>query len=98
MYFRMKENAFVGNRPYSSENLENIFHEIFGEIKRMNEIRKPKVMITAVLVDRRPVDLHIFRNYPSPNNIINVPEEEPMEDPFIWQVARATGAAPTYFR
>lgn len=62
-------------------------------------------MITATLVDRMPVDLHIFRNYPSPSNILEQqpptspwPDPEPAPLQKLWEAARATGAAPTYFK
>lgn len=60
-------------------------------------------MITSTLVERLPVDLHIFRNYPSPSDILNIrpgnnSPKLPGSEHFLWQTARATGAAPTYFR
>ena len=54
----------------------------------------------SALVDRRPADLHIFRNYESPASLLGV--EEPCDhDPerqLVWETAKVTGAAPTYFR
>lgn len=61
-------------------------------------------MITSTLVDRLPVDLHIFRNYPSPSTILNIRHSSPFEElsspseHFLWEAARASGAAPSYFR
>lgn len=37
----------------------------------MADIQKPKLLILAVLADRKPVDLHIFRNYKSAEEILN---------------------------
>ena len=37
----------------------------------MADIDHPKLMILAVLADRKPVDLHIFRNYQSAQDILN---------------------------
>lgn len=37
----------------------------------MADIKKPNLMILAVLADRKPVDLHIFRNYQSAQEILN---------------------------
>lgn len=63
-------------------------------------------MIAATLVDRQPVDLHFFRNYPSPSNILEQipttgtrwPDPDPAPLQKLWEAARATGAAPTYFK
>jgi calcium-independent phospholipase A2 len=37
----------------------------------MSDIKQPKLMILAVLADRKPVDLHVFRNYQSPQEILD---------------------------
>lgn len=62
-------------------------------------------MITAVLADRKPVDMHLFRNYQSPSEIIDPsPPAGPYTPPLLpheqklWHAARASGAAPSYFR
>lgn len=104
LYFRIKEETFVGMRPYNSETLENILKECLGADTVMANIKQPKIMITGVLADRKPVDLHLFRNYESPNKLMNVPantnfkETLPPEEQLLWKAARATGAAPSYFR
>jgi calcium-independent phospholipase A2 len=63
LYLRMKDSAFVGSRPYPSEYLENVLKENLGEHTVMSEISHPKIMVTAVMADRKPVDLHLFKNY-----------------------------------
>lgn len=104
LYFRMKDYTFVGSRPYPSEPLENILKDCFGSDTVMADIRVPKVMITGVMADRKPVDLHLFRNYESPSDILKVEHisqyelPPPPEEQLLWQVGRATGAAPSYFR
>jgi predicted acylesterase/phospholipase RssA len=58
-------------------------------------------MVTAVIADTIPADLHIFRNYLSPQDMLSLPEvtkSKKAEDQMVWQAARASGAAPTYFR
>lgn len=59
-----------------------------------------RVMIMSAIVDQRPVDLHIFRNYLSPAALIGHPEpcEQEHATQFVWEVAKVTGAAPSYFR
>ncbi|XP_076272916.1 calcium-independent phospholipase A2 VIA isoform X3 [Rhynchophorus ferrugineus] len=104
LYFRLKEQTFIGSRPYCSENLENVMKETFGSETVMSDIKHPKVMITGLLADRKPAELHLFRNYTSANDILGVKHDSPYELPpppqqqYMWQVARATGAAPTYYR
>ncbi|KAF6214614.1 hypothetical protein GE061_009357 [Apolygus lucorum] len=110
IYFRMKDHAFVGFRPYNSEPLETMLKDVLGTDTVMGDIKNPRVMITACLADRKPVDLHLFRNYESPNEMlypnVQVPEGTgPTFEGFlsfrqqkIWEAARATGAAPSYFR
>ncbi|KAK0161672.1 hypothetical protein PV327_008091 [Microctonus hyperodae] len=104
LYFRIKQNAFVGSRPYNSENLENVLKDCLGADTVMADIKAPKLMITGVLADRKPVDLHFFRNYQSPSNLMKVPLSSqfkatlPPDEQLLWKVARATGAAPSYFR
>ncbi|XP_051170962.1 85/88 kDa calcium-independent phospholipase A2 [Leptopilina boulardi] len=104
LYFRLKEEAFVGMRPYNSEPFEKILKECLGAERVMTDIHGLKVMITGVLADRKPVDLHLFRNYDSPSILMDVPTSmkfketlDPKEQ-LLWKAARATGAAPSYFR
>lgn len=64
-----------------------------------------RIIVTGVLADRKPVELHLFTNYQSPSFMID-PTTTPSqyEDPppphqqLIWEAARASGAAPSYFR
>ncbi|XP_041987671.1 85/88 kDa calcium-independent phospholipase A2 [Aricia agestis] len=118
LYFMMKERAFIGKRPFPSEPLETILKDCLGAETVMTDIKDPKLMVLAVLADRKPVDLHIFRNYRSALDILheyhgtgspvrsegsgdssvsfNTPP--PPEQQLVWQAARASGAAPSYFR
>ncbi|XP_015588619.1 85/88 kDa calcium-independent phospholipase A2 [Cephus cinctus] len=104
IYFRMKDEGFVGSRPYASEPLEAILKQCLGTSTVMAHIKNPKLIITGVLADRKPVDLHIFRNYESPSSILKIPPSTkfkptlPPEEQLLWKAARATGAAPSYFR
>ncbi|GBN77293.1 85/ calcium-independent phospholipase A2 [Araneus ventricosus] len=106
LYFRLKDKVFVGVRPYDADLLETFLKKELGESTVMGDIEKPKIMITATRGDRKPADLHIFRNYKSPLELLNHVEKDALtnevlpktRDQLIWQAARATGAAPTYFR
>lgn len=106
LYLKMKNLAFNGSRPYASDPLENVLKENLGEYTVMSEIKHPKIMVSAVMADRKPVDLHFFRNYKTASDILNIttpstnrriPPPTP-ENQLIWRAARATGAAPSYFR
>lgn len=72
LYLQMKEQAFVGSRPYPSENLENLLKETLGSNTVMTDITHPKLMVTGVMADRKPVDLHFFRNYTSATDILGI--------------------------
>ncbi|KAM4585221.1 85/88 kDa calcium-independent phospholipase A2 isoform 2-T3 [Odontesthes bonariensis] len=106
LYFRMKEQVFKGSRPYESAPLEDFLKKEFGENTKMTDVRFPRVMVTSVLADRHPGELHIFRNYDPPSahreppyattatfKPLTVPQEQ-----LVWRAARSSGAAPTYFR
>lgn len=71
-YFKMKNKVFLGTRPYESEPLDNFLKKLFGESSTMANIVKPRVMLTATLADKFPAELHLFRNYESPNDILGV--------------------------
>uniref|UniRef100_A0A8C6X6Z8 phospholipase A2 n=1 Tax=Naja naja TaxID=35670 RepID=A0A8C6X6Z8_NAJNA len=106
VYFRMKDEVFRGSRPYESEPLENFLKKEFGEHTKMTDIKSPKVLLTATLCDRQPAELHLFRNYSLPegrnkSRFRMMGSFQPMtkpEDQLVWQAARSSGAAPTYFR
>ncbi|XP_069387100.1 85/88 kDa calcium-independent phospholipase A2 isoform X3 [Paralichthys olivaceus] len=67
LYFRMKEQVFRGSRPYESAPLEDFLKKEFGENTKMTDVQYPRVMVTSVLADRHPGELHIFRNYNPPS-------------------------------
>ncbi|KAL8601522.1 hypothetical protein ACOMHN_000464 [Nucella lapillus] len=106
LFVRMKDEVFKGNRPYNSAPFENMLKREFGETTVMAEIKSPKVMVTATLADRYPAALHIFRNYEQPfeephgdsDDAKRFPLQTLPHEHLIWEAARSTGAAPTYFR
>ncbi|OQV13864.1 85/88 kDa calcium-independent phospholipase A2 [Hypsibius exemplaris] len=110
LYFRMKDKIFIGSRPYPAEAFETILQEEFGAETKMTDITGPKLLIPALLVDRHPPGLHFFRNYDHPirpNHVESIATKsgpkvltKPSEpkDQLVWRAARASGAAPTYFR
>ena len=71
LYFKLKDKVFINTKPYDTKPFEELLQESFGNIK-MYDIKHPKVVITATMADRTPPDLHLFRNYPSPQQIVGV--------------------------
>uniref|UniRef100_A0A669EWU7 phospholipase A2 n=1 Tax=Oreochromis niloticus TaxID=8128 RepID=A0A669EWU7_ORENI len=103
LYFRMKEQVFKGSRPYESAPLEDFLKTEFGENTKMTDIKFPRVMVTSVLADRHPGELHIFRNYDPPSvsreiSPVFVGLQHQPSKQLVWRAARSSGAAPTYFR
>lgn len=105
LYFSLKDKVFTGTRPHDADSLEKFLQRELGEDTVMTDIKHPKLMITGVLADRHPAALHLFRNYDSPKKILGVVEDEsefpsctPPHEQLVWRAARASGAAPTYFR
>lgn len=100
LYWILKEKCFNGNLDTRSNNFEDILKNEFGENTFMADLKRPKTMVTGVLADRYPVKLHLFRTYEEPPNSktdhrFHCPKS--YEEQKVWEAARATSAAPTYF-
>uniref|UniRef100_A0A8D8UY23 phospholipase A2 n=2 Tax=Cacopsylla melanoneura TaxID=428564 RepID=A0A8D8UY23_9HEMI len=103
-YFLIKDKVFGITRPFDDRELLKILKEILGEHTVMNDIQSVKLLITGTLCDKSPVRLHLFRNYASPSSMV-APDAPPERTPpladhtqqVVWQAARSSGAAPTYF-
>lgn len=111
IYFRFKDTVMSGSRPYSSEKIEQLLKEEVGENLKMDDLYTKYgkfVLIPTTLVDRYPVQMHLFRSYPPPLRLINrqclnhqqenqfAPMPEPKHQ-LVWQALRSSCAAPTYF-
>src|SRR5699024_1148429 len=97
MYVLFKDHIMTGNRPYSSENLENLFVKDLGASIQMSEILDKygkHLVITATRVDQSPPRLHLFRSYSYPW-LDSISSETSIES---WKALRASTAAPTFFR
>jgi len=69
LYFRFKDKVFNGPRPYSAAPFEEFLKKEFGEKTTMQTISHgPKVLITTTLADRKPMQLHLFKNYEGTSN------------------------------
>lgn len=104
LYFRMKDQVFLGHRPYDEKPLEEILKKELGEETVMADIKGIRVIVTGVLADRSPADLHLFRNYSSGEEMLqnrsggSFPPTKPPNEQLVWRAGRASGAAPSYFR
>jgi calcium-independent phospholipase A2 len=108
IYFKLKDQIFVGSRPYSSANFEKILENEIGSKVTMSDIQttfNKKLIINATLIDRNPAQLHVFRSFESPEEILGLPDTPPgfksypnSTKQIAWKACRASGAAPTYFQ
>ena len=104
LYFRFKDEVFVGTRPYPSEPFEKFLQQEFGADTKMTSIGYPRVLATGAVSDRIPPALHLFRNFSipeddkEPDENAKFPPLSKPKDQLVWRAARGTGAAPTYFR
>jgi calcium-independent phospholipase A2 len=94
IFFSMKDSVFHGERPFDSKPLEDFFKLTFGEQTTMDSITRPKVLVTTTIADCLPARLHLFRNYGE----LEEDGEPPPSGQLVWKAARASGAAPTYFK
>ncbi|KAH3777395.1 85/88 kDa calcium-independent phospholipase A2-like [Dreissena polymorpha] len=105
LYYELKDKVFdrilgLPIRPYDTAQIEELCKQYFGIDRVMTDIQHPKILVTGVLADHSPWELHMFRSYmdgyePAAEGF------EPIQPPnkqLIWEVARSTSAAPTYFR
>lgn len=127
LYLRLKDEVFVGSRPYQSDNFEAMLKQEFGEDTVMTDFKNPRTIVTGVLADRHPTKLHLFRTYKPTLQQLEVKgicqregskkkrdskskdkrqsckEEDlfcpaPPNEQKVWEAARCSGAAPTYFK
>lgn len=81
------EHIFKGTPTFPTEAVEKYLKEAYGQNLGLADAEKPRVIITSVLADKNPPELHLFRNYGD--------FEE--GDRKVWECARASSAAPLYF-
>lgn len=101
LYLSLKDEVFKDDLQTRSKKLEDILKKEFGENTVMANLKRPKTMVTGVLTDRHPVKLHLFRTYEEPPNSetdqrFQCPKS--YKEQKVWEAARATSAAPSYFK
>ncbi|VDM78756.1 unnamed protein product, partial [Strongylus vulgaris] len=63
MYFRLKDEIFCGDRPYSALILDSFLRSEFGENTTMADLTKKNVMVTACVANVCPPQLQLLRSY-----------------------------------
>ena len=91
-YFNFKDAVLTLDRPFSRGIVDNVMKDVFGEEVCMADHVQPKVMIMTCKADVSPPILHIMRNYGEAQDGEKGPKERK-----VWEAARASSAAPTYF-
>ena len=108
IYFKMKDEVFVGSKPYNVDKMESFMKKEVGEFTKMKDIKNHKLLITATLADRKPIDNFFFRSYDrlggtDPRDEIrdfNKNEKFkklPDENAPLWYAMRCSSAAPLFF-
>ncbi|CAJ0920790.1 unnamed protein product, partial [Mesorhabditis belari] len=97
LYLRFKDEVFRGIRPYSPKTLEACLIGEFGPDRKFGDVKK-RLLVTAAQVDVSPAEIVLFRSYDLPNEPAkNFAELGNGREIKLWQAARCSSAAPTYF-
>jgi patatin-like phospholipase/acyl hydrolase len=117
LYLRLKDQLFEGwARPYNTEVLEAFVKQELGATSTMADLTptptSAKVIVTTVIADHVPTDLHLFRSYQLPVDLqvdtrkclasthtqtnADLGYTQPREN-LLWYALRCSSAAPTYF-
>ena len=92
MYFQLKDEVLGGDPPFPNKKVDKVFQKVFGQHKKMSDIKGQKVSIMTTLAKTSPALLHIMSNYGGPRN-----GEQPPSEQLIWKAARATSSVPLFF-
>lgn len=68
--FDAKDEVFTGVKPYNAKFLEKFLKRIYGVSTRMSNVKDKKLAVTTVIADRDPCQLRFFRNYKSPDDLL----------------------------
>ena len=72
--------------------VSNTSQQTYGKDTLITDTEKPRLIVTTVLADRNPPALHLMCNYGEARN-----GQRPPNEWKVWEVSRATSAAPFYF-
>lgn len=62
-------------------------------VKLKDDENGPRVLVTTIRVDKIPSETYVFKNYSTKQSGMKI-----VDKCFIWEAARCTSAAPTYWR
>ena len=91
-YLKITEQGTELSRPYPDAQVNRFCQKVFSKDILLSDVTTPKVIVTTTLANRSPPELHLMCNYGKPRQGQKGPYERK-----IWEAARASSAAPTYF-
>ena len=92
LYLQFKEKANELSRPYPDSAINACMKQIVPEDIVLSSVTTPRAIFTTTLADRSPPELHLMCNYGEARQGQKGPSERK-----LWEAARASSAAPTYF-
>ena len=92
LYLQFKEKANELSRPYPDSAVSAYMKQIVPEDIVLSSVTTPRAIFTTTLADRNPPELHLMCNYGEARQGQKGPSERK-----LWEAARASSAAPTYF-
>ena len=92
LFFHFKDEILTNRRPFPEDAVDKSLKDLFTEDTLMSDVSEPKVIALSCKADVSPPILHIMRNTGEPRNGEKGPDELK-----VWEAARASSAAPTYF-
>ena len=92
-FFKVADEVFGVMRPtFNTVLVDQTTKQTFGSEKCITDIKAPRLVMTTVMADRNPPVLHLMCNYGEARN-----GQKPPHEWKVWEVGRATSAAPFYF-
>ena len=91
LIFTIGSKVLAGSKQSRVQDIESSSANLVGADTKMAQREKPRLIITAAMIDRSPCALHLFTNFGESDN--NQPSPE---DQDVCGVLRATMAAPYY--
>ena len=89
-------SAVYEKSRFASDPIENEYMNTYGETQKLSDYAAqyiPMVMVTSIRMDKLPSSSFLFTNY---NN--NKSKFASTNDAYIWEAARSTSAAPSYWK
>ena len=92
--FKVAKEVFKHPPTFPAQVVDRTNKETFGSerIFTVDIPEWPRLIVTTVLADRNPPVLHLMCNYGEARN-----DQKPPHEWKLWEVGRATSAAPIYF-